>query len=932
MRIFAHCPLLSAFSQENHTRAFDEFMTYKKRIPVRGAIMLNHAMDSVVLVKGWKKGANWSFPRGKINKDEDDLICAIREVYEETGYDLQAAGAVPANRDVKHISLPIRDQDMRLYVFRDVPMDTFFEPKTRKEISKIQWWRISDLPGYRKNKAQNTDEIAVNANKFYMVAPFLKNLRKWTIEQQRLDSKRASSNQYLSAGISYDEPMTEEDLGAESTQEQMETTPSGIDTLEGATAVLKSLLKVQPPTQGLQVDAIKSPVARDSGSELLALLQGTGTNPLHGISEAPPHTPMDHLSMEAPIPRTPQHQQPRPQHFSNLPAPPPFNVHHEFNAFSYQLPNQLNPLNSGRGYHQNPMQMHSHQSQQQYQHHQQPQQHHQQQQHQQPHTGPQSNYQSQHLVHPQPLPPHVQRAVFNGGPVHSPMVPPVSQSYTPHYNAPVSIAVANPQFPNVHAPMVSQARKPSPSKLNSHSLALLDAFKRRDTAVGEASNVPLGGQVEAPIQQHPHSGPQELPASISQATPVDLLSMFKANDSPSHGQRPTPSSKKPMNEAHKSSLLSLFKSPTLQTTLAHPTATALPTSKTPSAVELSAVEPLSANVATGVAPNSTSKTAKLSQNQVIQEMNPETNLPFRATSILARPPPSAPNSRPQQSPAPKGRHNGQNGKKHATPNKAQPRPTPEKPFQPQILKRPQPGTTESAIVPSSASPLYQLAAQSDSNRTTGPSASPLSYSQPPAATSEQNTRLLSLLDKLPPAPKSVSRTSTIDSTTQTVDQKQNLLSLFGTSPLPTTSAFGTSGNTPPSQAPELVKRQELLSLFGKKSIPTTSPHMTAVQPPAADHKQTLLGMFSKSPMQNETLSRKSTLEPVSRMSTLDPLARTSTLESISPMQATTALRSRVGSLAADSPQRRGSQAQPMSPADKSFLLSYLDNVAKGSQL
>jgi len=108
--------------------------------------------------------------------------------------------------------------------------------------------------------------------------------------------------------------------------------------------------------------------------------------------------------------------------------------------------------------------------------------------------------------------------------------------------------------------------------------------------------------------------------------------------------------------------------------------------------------------------------------------------------------------------------------------------------------------------------------------------------------------------------------------------------------------------------------------------------MTAVQPPAADHKQTLLGMFSKSPMQNETLSRKSTLEPVSRMSTLDPLARTSTLESISPMQATTALRSRVGSLAADSPQRRGSQAQPMSPADKSFLLSYLDNVAKGSQL
>src|SRR5277367_282631 len=73
LRIFAHCPLLSAFSQGDHMRAFEEFLMYKSRIPVRGAIMLNEAMDSAILVKGWKKGANWSFPRGKINKDEDDL-------------------------------------------------------------------------------------------------------------------------------------------------------------------------------------------------------------------------------------------------------------------------------------------------------------------------------------------------------------------------------------------------------------------------------------------------------------------------------------------------------------------------------------------------------------------------------------------------------------------------------------------------------------------------------------------------------------------------------------------------------------------------------------------------------------------------------------------------------------------------------------------
>jgi hypothetical protein len=33
-----------------------------------------------LLVKGWKAGASWSFPRGKRNKDEKDHTCAVREV------------------------------------------------------------------------------------------------------------------------------------------------------------------------------------------------------------------------------------------------------------------------------------------------------------------------------------------------------------------------------------------------------------------------------------------------------------------------------------------------------------------------------------------------------------------------------------------------------------------------------------------------------------------------------------------------------------------------------------------------------------------------------------------------------------------------------------------------------------------------------------
>ena len=115
--------------------AFSEFLAYKTRVPVRGAIMLNDAMDHAVLVKGWKKGANWSFPRGKINKDEKDLDCAVREVWEETGFDIRAAGLVEDDDKAKFIEVSLREQHMKLFVFRGVPMDTHFEPRTRKEIS-----------------------------------------------------------------------------------------------------------------------------------------------------------------------------------------------------------------------------------------------------------------------------------------------------------------------------------------------------------------------------------------------------------------------------------------------------------------------------------------------------------------------------------------------------------------------------------------------------------------------------------------------------------------------------------------------------------------------------------------------------------------------------------------------------------------------------
>ena len=347
--------MFSAFSTYHHAQAFSEFLAYKTRVPVRGAIMLNAQMNSVVLVKGWKKGASWSFPRGKINKDEPDLDCAVREVYEETGYDIKAAGLVGSEEDTKYIEVTLREQHMRLYIFRGVPMDTQFEPRTRKEISKIEWYKLSELPSIRKKKQQNEgkgEDLAINANKFYMVAPFLVPLKKWISAQRKLD-KAKHANGTANNAVAIDEESTHvgdheaeegpvlrrsvEDLGRLlDALRQSAQPPKGSDRPEvsplpvepnDVTAQLKSVLGV-PCTQSTNPLA-EEPVVEPGttsrtedqiSSALLTLLRGSPA----AQPEQIPQTPLQQVLGNPQPPASPHHPQHQTQRLSSLPPPPTF--------------------------------------------------------------------------------------------------------------------------------------------------------------------------------------------------------------------------------------------------------------------------------------------------------------------------------------------------------------------------------------------------------------------------------------------------------------------------------------------------------------------------------------------------------------------------------------------------------------------------------
>ncbi|KAI6860567.1 DCP2-domain-containing protein [Hortaea werneckii] len=317
LALFQHCPLLSGFTDAEHVAAYEEFLAYKVRVPVRGAILMDEACERVVLVKGWKKGSSWSFPRGKINKDERDLDCAVREVYEETGFDVRAAGLVgqddnQGDENVKYIDVTMREQHMRLFVFRGVPLDTVFEPQTRKEISKIAWYNVKDLPGFKKQK--HAQDQANQANKFYMVAPFLGPLRKWISVQRKKDvtrDARAASMPVPMPAVAGDDENVETQArgSAVPTNEALPT----IDKSEELRRLMGigSVPAIQPQPPSFEPASTPNLANANDGqsSHLMSLLQGSAQpNP------AIPQTPLDQIDQAfppqepiSPHPRHPRH-------------------------------------------------------------------------------------------------------------------------------------------------------------------------------------------------------------------------------------------------------------------------------------------------------------------------------------------------------------------------------------------------------------------------------------------------------------------------------------------------------------------------------------------------------------------------------------------------------------------------------------------------
>ena len=100
---------------------FENFQDYLHSIPVCGGVLINTELNKILLVRG-KKGS-WSFPKGKMNENESRMNCAVREVYEETGYLMNC-------KEQEFITRQVDSRLTTLFIDANVPESTFFKTQT----------------------------------------------------------------------------------------------------------------------------------------------------------------------------------------------------------------------------------------------------------------------------------------------------------------------------------------------------------------------------------------------------------------------------------------------------------------------------------------------------------------------------------------------------------------------------------------------------------------------------------------------------------------------------------------------------------------------------------------------------------------------------------------------------------------------------------
>lgn len=198
-KIFEISPLLSPLLPKFDTM-WNDFSRYRRQISTYGTILLNKRCTKVVLCQDWNSKA-WTFPAGKVNQNERGVDAGARETYEETGFDpnckfgktkMMKKEALEEEEDEEGgvgVCLPwneLKEGDDNAFGYVEdgsgkrrtcfvcwgVPESFPFAPVARKEVSKVEWHDLNNLP-----------------KKTYAVHPFMSQLKRWIKNHRKNERK-----------------------------------------------------------------------------------------------------------------------------------------------------------------------------------------------------------------------------------------------------------------------------------------------------------------------------------------------------------------------------------------------------------------------------------------------------------------------------------------------------------------------------------------------------------------------------------------------------------------------------------------------------------------------------------------------------------------------------------------------------------------------
>ncbi|KAL6948605.1 hypothetical protein ACO0QE_001077 [Hanseniaspora vineae] len=281
------CPLIWKWDDETISQALQKFSLYKKTIPVRGAAIFNETLNKILLVQGIES-KSWSFPRGKISKDESDVDCCIRECLEETGFDL-----TDYINENEYLERNIGGKNYKIYLVKGVPKDTVFEPRAKFEIEDIRWIDFRKIGGYATTSNANQSSYDSRRNqRYYLVNSMWKAIYVWVKKQKQLMKsgdklemkKNAERDLKMILGLIKPEDVTE--------QETAQDTNGPLPVANNETAT------VDPGRDLLNI--LQSAVKKTSGADTAGSETNTSNNILPTINGQPPQIPlfpMDHPAM-----------------------------------------------------------------------------------------------------------------------------------------------------------------------------------------------------------------------------------------------------------------------------------------------------------------------------------------------------------------------------------------------------------------------------------------------------------------------------------------------------------------------------------------------------------------------------------------------------------------------------------------------------------